>query len=557
MLTHPEGFRYSEVILRKGRSFYEVPVTDGDFALGPVDAPVTVVKFADFECGYCRALSRNMKPLREKYGAKVRWVFKHFPLDNTCNKVMKGTQHLMACGASKAANCAGVQGRFWAMHDKLYSVSLRLNRANLRRWAEESEVADMAAWDRCMDSDAGHAKTVADTLAGRFARIAGTPRTYINGHLVPGVVATEVLDYYIGAALGVARAVPGQTQRKAAEGMVQARSAAGAFWIDAWECSLDDQGRALSVAGAQPAEVSWYEASAACAKAGKRLCTGAEWVSACTGAPAIDNNKNKDFTDDAVEGSMFPYGPFHEGGRCNDDAGDGGRAVPTGSKKRCVSPDGIFDQSGNLAEWTGADESDGWLTGADFRWGAKASCMLRNRRFGLGYRNNTTGFRCCADAAVPAPASAAVTHGDHGEPGGPMPEFSVVDTKGKTVTPATLKGKVTIVSFFASWCGPCRRELPELEKFWQEHRGKGVAVLAIGVDTDADAAKRFAEELKLTFPVGLDEKAIAMGAFGVRGMPTAFVVDRQGRIARRLVGANADKLNAFKQAALTLGATER
>lgn len=558
VLTHPDGFRYSQVVLRKGRSFYEVPVSASDFALGPADAPVTVVKFADFECGYCRVLSRNMKPLREKYGDKVRWVFKHFPLNNACNKVMKGAQHLSACDAAKAANCAGEQGRFWPLHDTLYAADLRLNPVNLRRWAEEAGVADMQAWDQCYNSERGHLKTHVDTEQGRFARISGTPRTYINGYLVPGVVATEVLDYYISAALaqaaqGAGGAGPSAVRpAQARDGMVQARTARGTFWIDAWEASLDAEGRALSVAGVRPAEVSWYEATEACKKAGKRLCTEEEWVSACTGAPAVDDNGNGDFTDDKVEGTLFPYGPFHEGGRCNDDAPGEGQARATGSMQRCVSPSGIFDQSGNLAEWTGADEASGWLTGTDFRWGAKATCMYRIRRFGLGYRNSTTGFRCCADEAVAAAGAPPVTYLTEAEPGTEAPDFSVPDAAGKPITKASLRGKVTIVSFFASWCGPCRKELPDLQTFYDTHKGSGLEVLAINVDKVADSGKSFVADLKLNYRIGYDDKAVTMGQFGVRGMPTAFVLDRKGRIADRIVGINAEKMAAFKAAALDL-----
>ncbi len=554
VITHPRGFRYSEVVLRKGRSFFEVPVTEHDFILGPEDAPVTVVQFADFECGYCRVLSRNIKSLRKKYASDVRWVFKHFPLDNTCNKVMKGTQHPSACIAAKASNCAGLQGKFWPMHDKLYAVSLRINRVNLRRWAEEVGVADLAAWDRCMDGEQGHLKTTEDSRAGRFARIAGTPRTYINGHLVPGVVATEVFDYYLSAAIAKADSAPAPaaTESQTQHDMVRVTHDKGGFWIDAFEASLDAKGRALSVSGAMPAEVSWYEARDACKKAGKRLCTAKEWLSACTGGTAVDNDKDGDLTDDAVEGTMFPYGPFHEGGRCNDDAGGKGRARATGSMKRCRSASGIFDQSGNLAEWAGQSEDEGWLLGTDFRWGAKATCMLRTRRFGLGYRNTTTGFRCCADTATAPPKTHAIRHDGHGQPGRVAPSFSVDDGKGGKLTEKSLQGKVTMVSFFASWCGPCRRELPDLQTFWTEHKKKGIHVLAIGVDKVAADSKRFIEEMKVTYDVGYDDKAIVMGAFGVRGMPTAFLVDRSGNIKRRLVGINAAKMAAFKQAALHL-----
>ncbi|MCO4763050.1 MAG: thioredoxin domain-containing protein [Myxococcales bacterium] len=559
--THPRGFRYSDEIMRKGRSYFEVPVTAGDFPLGPANAPVTIVEFADFECGYCRALTANMKPLKKKYAGKVRWVFKHFPLDNRCNKVMKGTQHPDACIAAKAANCAGYQGKFWPMHDRIYDRKLRINAPNLRRWAVEVGV-DGAKYDACFKDDSlAHTKTRADSRDGRFARIAGTPRTFINGHLVPGVNATEVLDYYIAAALKKAEASPKQgaaaakgaskPAAKTAHGMVEQHTAKGTFWIDAFEASIDAKGRALSQKDVRPAEASWFEAQSACKKAGKRLCTEEEWVSACTGAPAVDNDGDKDFSDDAVEGSLFPYGFFHEGGRCNDDRRGSGPAVATGSKANCRSPAGVFDQSGNLAEWTGTSEATGVLSGTDFRWGPKATCMKRQERFGLGYRNATTGFRCCADKAVAPPKKAdAIAHHTHGAEGNIAPKFQVMSAAGKPMTERVLRGHVTIVSFFASWCGPCRRELPDLNTFYAEHKAKGLKVLAIGVDKRPQAAKDFVASLKLNFDVAYDAKAVSMGAFGVKGMPTAFLVGRDGKILRRLVGINAGKVSVFKAAAL-------
>ena len=577
LLTHPRGFRYSTEVMQKGRSFFDVPVTAADFPLGPADAPVTVVEFADFECGYCRALTANFAPLKKKYAGKVRWVFKHFPLDNHCNKVMKGTQHADACIAAKAANCAGLQGKFWQMHDRIYAHKLRINPPNLRSWAEEVGV-DVAKYDVCFANDAvAHAKTLADTADGRFARIAGTPRTYINGQLVPGVNATEVLDYYLQAALTQATRktkgaqADGSAPRSATgaksdagtsqHGMIQRNTARGGFWIDAFEASIDAKGRARSVSGVRPAEASWFEARDACKSAGKRLCSEEEWVSACTGTPAVDNDGDGDFSDDAVEGSLFPYGLFHEGGRCNDNQLDGGNAAATGSKLGCRSPAGVFDQSGNLAEWTGLTEATGVLSGTDFRWGPKATCMKRHERFGLGYRNATTGFRCCADAAVPPPTAdggvaAPVAHQGYGAPGQLAPQFTAEGADGKEVTNRSLLGHVTVVTFFASWCGPCRRELPDLNVFYQAHKNKGLKILAIGVDKRPQAAKEFVATLNLTYGVAFDAKALSMGAFGVKGMPTSFLVGRDGHIVERLVGINAAKVAAFKAKALALLATK-
>ena len=551
--------RMSDVITRKGRSFYEVPVVDDDWILGPKDAPVTIVEFADFECGYCRMLTKNFEPLKETYKDRVRWVFKHFPMDNECNKVMKGTQHPKACDASKAANCSGDQGKFWEMHDRLFAQPHKLNKEDLREHAEGVGVPDMAAWDACMAKQGIDPRIQRDSMLGRTAKISGTPRMYINGHLVPGVHATEVLEYYIQAALEKAAAAPVDAAPEPVEqhGMVKARTARGTFWIDAFECSLDGSGRAVSRTGAMPALVSWIEAHDACEAAGKRMCSEEEWISACTGEAAVDDDANGNFSDDAIEGRMFPYGLFHEGGLCHDqEPKKGGSARPTGSFPRCRTPTGIYDQAGNLAEWTGVDREAAVLTGPNFAYGQKAACRGRSERFGPGYRNETTGFRCCADQPVPPAEGASTAGAPLAMVGQPAPDFEAKTARGDTITAKDLQGKVTIVSFFASWCGPCRKELPALQTFYAAHRKEGVQVIALGVDTEEQAARDFIGGLELSFTVAYDAEAISMGRWGVKGMPTAFLVDQQGVVRQRLVGAKDAELKALEAAALALAANK-
>jgi len=532
----------------------KVPVGEDDFAMGPADAPVTVVEFADFECGYCRMLAKNMKPLKEKYEGKVRWVFKHFPLNNTCNKVMKGIQHPRACAAARAANCAGFQKLFWPMHDTLFANPHKLADADLEKHAE-TVGADLEKWKTCMAGTEVDKQITEDTMLGRFARISGTPRMYINGHLVPGVHATEVLDYYIQAALEAPPA-PEPTEDQAAlkaGGMVQASITDKKFFIDIYEASIDSEGAAVSKAGVPPAHTSWYEAKAACEKAGKRLCTEEEWISACTGTPAIDNDGDLLFSDDAIEGRMFPYGLFHKGGTCHDnEPKKGGKARPTGSFPDCKTPSGIYDLSGNLSEWTGKAEEDAAVTGSYFSYGPKASCMGRQTRFGPGYRNETTGFRCCNDQEVAAKTAELVSHLDFALEGSPFPAIRIDKGDGTFITEKEMKDAVHIVAFFASWCGPCRKELPLLNDFYLENRSKGLKVLAIGVDLDQTKAKTFIEGMKLEYSVGYDPQAVSMGACSVKGMPTALLVDNEGIIRARLVGINQTKTNVFLDKARAL-----
>ena len=551
--TSPEASRVG-VRTRKGMSFFETPIQPGDWPLGPDDAPVTFVEYADFECGYCRLLHSRLGSLQKKYGDRIRWVFKHFPMNSECNPRMKGTMHPGACAAAKAANCAGEQGRFWPMHDTLFSSPAKFDVPTLRDRARTVGI-DVEKWSECMGRAGVDAKLARDVRDGALAKLNGTPRSYINGRLVPGVQATEVLEYYLDAALREADA--NATNETVADrpmapvppsgAMVPIRAGDRQFWIDAYEASIDADGRAVAQSGVVPAQVSWLEARAACEAAGKRLCTEEEWISACAGAPAIDNDGDGLYADDAIEGWLFPYGPFHRAGVCHDNEPKyGGSPRPTGVGAECRTPSGVFDLAGNLAEWTGREPSDAAVSGSYFSLAQKADCRGRDTAFGPGYRNQTTGFRCCADREIRNGDGEAEPRAAFAAEGSPAPAFEVKTSKGETVTEKSFLGHVTVVAFFASWCGPCKRELPELDKLYAEHVGRGLRVLAVGVDTEASAARSFVEPLKLGYDIAFDPDAISMGRFGVKGMPTSFIVDRKGEVRHRLVGIKKEELDEFR-----------
>jgi len=117
--------------------------------------------------------------------------------------------------------------------------------------------------------------------------------------------------------------------------------------------------------------------------------------------------------------------------------------------------------------------------------------------------------------------------------GGPAPAFSLsrLDGTGK-VSLASLRGKTVVLNFFASWCDPCKREAPALEKLWQQYRGKGVVVL--GIDTGPDArsdGRRFVSAHRLTYPIVFDPNAgVAMTKYAVGALPVTYVVDPHGRV---------------------------
>lgn len=140
-----------------------------------------------------------------------------------------------------------------------------------------------------------------------------------------------------------------------------------------------------------------------------------------------------------------------------------------------------------------------------------------------------------------APASDAVSE----FVGQKVEDFTLprIGTEGSQ-TFSKLKGKVVLMSFWASWCGPCRKELPAYEDVYAKYKAKGLEIIAISVDKDAAEAQGFLAQLgkPLSFGVLLDDKSIVMGRYDVVSMPTSMLIGRDGTILFREVGFSEEKL---------------
>jgi thiol-disulfide isomerase/thioredoxin len=113
--------------------------------------------------------------------------------------------------------------------------------------------------------------------------------------------------------------------------------------------------------------------------------------------------------------------------------------------------------------------------------------------------------------------------------GKPAPELEVagwLNADGKEITLKSLRGKMVLVEFWATWCPPCRAAIPELEKFHQQLRNRGVVVLALSGEKDKDKIEAFIKEHKMSYIVGYGDKSGK--DYHVRTIPTAFVVDPKG-----------------------------
>lgn len=120
----------------------------------------------------------------------------------------------------------------------------------------------------------------------------------------------------------------------------------------------------------------------------------------------------------------------------------------------------------------------------------------------------------------------------------PAPDFALPDLDGKTHKLSDYRGKVVLVNFWASWCPPCRHEMPSMEKLYLKLKGKPFQVLACDQQEDFDTVFAFTGQLDPapTFPLLLDRKSAVAKSFGVPGLPTSFLVDKEGRLAYRAVG---------------------
>jgi peroxiredoxin len=117
------------------------------------------------------------------------------------------------------------------------------------------------------------------------------------------------------------------------------------------------------------------------------------------------------------------------------------------------------------------------------------------------------------------------------------PAFALPATDGKSVALAELRGHVVLLNFWATWCAPCREEMPSMERLYQAFKDRRLAVLAVNLQESPKQVARFMRDFRLTFPALLDADLAVAGRYQVRGLPATFLIDRQGRIVGQALGA--------------------
>ena len=135
--------------------------------------------------------------------------------------------------------------------------------------------------------------------------------------------------------------------------------------------------------------------------------------------------------------------------------------------------------------------------------------------------------------------------------GAPAPRFGIKTLDGKTIDSETLRGKVVVLHFWATWCPPCREEMPALEKFYVEHRSEGLEIIAVSADDAGDEAKVRQFAGSYSYPIALAANSRTDGFGRVWVLPLTFVIDRKG-ILRKADWTGAEKIDAASLGKLIL-----
>src|SRR5215472_3760134 len=160
------------------------PVDEEDHRLGPLDASAQLVEYGDYQCPFCAEALPGVKRILSRYGDRILFVFRHFPLVS---------QHPRAWRAALTAEAAGAQGRFWPMHDHLLGHQHELSEDELRTHARALGL-DLAAYDRDLHDPALAQRVREDALSGIHSGVLGTPTFFVNGRRLEGGFKQDELE---------------------------------------------------------------------------------------------------------------------------------------------------------------------------------------------------------------------------------------------------------------------------------------------------------------------------------------------------------------------------
>ncbi len=178
-----------------------VAISPSDIAIGPADAPITLVKFSDFQCPACRKGAYAIHPLMERFPGKVRLIFKNFPLDPTCNAGVTSRGHPFACYAARIAICAHKQGKFEHVYRSFFDNQESFSEELLLKLGVEAGMPE-AELKACMESSETAGALAKDISDGTQVKIESTPTFFMNGYRVSGAYPTTIWIALVEKLLG-------------------------------------------------------------------------------------------------------------------------------------------------------------------------------------------------------------------------------------------------------------------------------------------------------------------------------------------------------------------
>lgn len=126
------------------------------------------------------------------------------------------------------------------------------------------------------------------------------------------------------------------------------------------------------------------------------------------------------------------------------------------------------------------------------------------------------------------------------------PDFTLKSQKGDNLKLSELRGKVILINFWASWCGPCRQEMPVLNELYQHYRSLDFTVLGVNVEQNSDNAESLLKEIPVSFPILFDNHNQVSKLYNVKGMPSTVIVDRDGNVRYTHIGYQAGTENEYQ-----------
>jgi peroxiredoxin len=123
------------------------------------------------------------------------------------------------------------------------------------------------------------------------------------------------------------------------------------------------------------------------------------------------------------------------------------------------------------------------------------------------------------------------------QPGHEVPDFAFPDIDGKKVSLSDHRGKVVLVNVWATWCPPCRQEMPSMQRLYEKFKGESFKILAVSIDSEGrQTVAPFMRKMNLTFTALLDQEETIRPLYGITGVPESFIIDKQGILVKKIIG---------------------